>query len=614
MKLLTFVLRFTLILNILFAAGCASLSGKSGTSSSSADAESGTENEVEEIEYADFSIEQDTLYDLLVAEIASQRDQFDITLVNYIQQAQMTRDPSIIFRAINAAQIAKDSEAIKELTLIWLEEEPDNIAAHQILAYQYSVEKAFPEAIDQIAKILELGGNTSVEALAISSSQASEEEKLELLELYTELLEQFPDSWEVRYSLALVQRNLKQCDAAISNLDKVIEEQAEFQPAFIVKANCLNESGKKEEALNYSAQTFAQFPENNPLGRLYASLLIEKGDTVKAEEVFATLLDYYPDSLSLTLSHALLMLENKKVEEAKSAFEALTSSPSHSSDAHYYLGRISEQQEDLEQAIEHYQNVAPSPNYNTAIERYVYLLTKLDRMDEALEQLALLRQDQPGNAKKLWLVQYQLLNTFDKKEMALEGLNQALQQFPGDEPLLYARAMHYDAIGELALMEQDLRKIIAANPQNAVALNALGYTLADKTDRYEEALQLITVALALRPDNPAILDSMGWVLFKLGKNEEALALLGKAYLSYPDGEVGAHLGEVLWVEGKQDEARKVWNNSLRQQPDHPILRSTLERLAPDMLESTTKTEGAEVQTEESAADADNAKEQSALTE
>lgn len=582
MKLLRFTLRFVLILNILLVSGCASLLNKSGTSSDQA--KSAPQNQEDEIEYTDFSIEQDTLYDLLVAEIASQRDQFDITLVNYIHQAQMTRDPAVILRAINAAQIAKDSEAIKELTLIWLEQEPDNISAHQILAYQYSVDRAFPEAMDQIAKILELGGNTSVEALAISSSQASEDEKQELLELYTQLLEQFPDSWEVRYSLALVHRNLKQCDIAIEHLEQVIKTQPDFQQAYIVKANCLSEVGNQEEALAYAEQSFNEFPENNALGRLYASLLIEKGDTQAAEDVFATLLDYYPDSANLALSHALLMLENKKVEEAKSAFETLTASPTHSSDAYYYLGRIAEQQDELEQAIKHYQNVTPSSHYNTAIERYVYLLSKQERMDEALEQLALLRQDQPKNAQKLWLIQYQLLNTFDKKDMALNGLNEALIQFPEDESLLYARAMHYDGTGDIELMEQDLQKIINMNPRNAIALNALGYTLADKTDRLEEALKLITVALALRPDNPAILDSMGWVMFKLGKNEEALALLSKAYINYPDGEVGAHLGEVLWAEGKKEEAKKVWNNSLRQQPNHPILRATLERLAPEMLE------------------------------
>ncbi|KZY70037.1 hypothetical protein A3738_25115 [Oleiphilus sp. HI0066] len=139
-------------------------------------------------------------------------------------------------------------------------------------------------------------------------------------------------------------------------------------------------------------------------------------------------------------------------------------------------------------------------------------------------------------------------------------------------------------------MEADLRHLIDQNPNNAIALNALGYTLADRTDRLEEAAQLIGKALVLKPDNPAIMDSMGWVLFRLGKAEEAVQLLGAAYLKYPDGEVAAHLGEALWSLDKKDQARTVWSNSLRQQPDHKVLIETLQRLAPEMLEPNADSE------------------------
>ena len=177
------------------------------------------------------------------------------------------------------------------------------------------------------------------------------------------------------------------------------------------------------------------------------------------------------------------------------------------------------------------------------------------------------------------------MKELDEQEQASDTLTAAIEAFPDNEQLLYARAMEFDQKGNLEAMEADLRKIIAQNPQNAVALNALGYTLADKTDRLQEALQLITAALSLRPDNPAIQDSMGWTLFKLGEKEKALQLLGAAYLNYPDGEVAAHLGEVLWSLGKEDDAKQVWRNSLRQQPDHPILIKTLQRLAPELLDN-----------------------------
>jgi len=581
LKSIRFTLFFSFFLTI---SGCAAFKQSSQTTEEkTATTESSADQK--EIEYGNFSAEQDTLYDLLVAELASQRKQFDITLVNYIHQAQVTRDPAVIIRAINAAQIANDSEAIKELALLWLENEPDNIGAHQILAYQYSVEKAFPEAMEQITKILELGGTTSVEALAISSSQATENEKQQLLELYTELVEKFPKRWEVRYSLALVQRNLSQCDAAIENLEQVIEIQPSFQQAAIVKANCLNESGKKERALSYSEESFDKFPRNNAIGRLYGSLLIEQDRTEDAEQVFAELVTYYPDSPSLKLSLALLKLENQKTEESQEIFTELTRVQSHQADAYYYLGRIAEQQEKTDLAIDYYQQVSPGTHYNAAIERTIYLLATSDQLDKALEKLAILRQEQPNNAAKLWLIEYSLMKELDEQEQASDTLTAAIEAFPDNEQLLYARAMEFDQKGNLEAMEADLRKIIAQNPQNAVALNALGYTLADKTDRLQEALQLITAALSLRPDNPAIQDSMGWTLFKLGEKEKALQLLGAAYLNYPDGEVAAHLGEVLWSLGKEDDAKQVWRNSLRQQPDHPILIKTLQRLAPELLDN-----------------------------
>jgi len=599
--------RFALLISaVLSVSGCAMLQSSATTSTSQTSSEpSDTAPAQEEITYSDFSLEEDTLYDLLVAEVASQREQFEITLVNYIHQAQVTRDPAIIFRAINAAQLSQDSEAIKELGDLWLDVSPDSIPAHQVLAYQYALDKNFTLAIYHIGEILELGGHTSVEGLAINSSNVSDEQKEELLVLYSGLMERFPEHWDIRYSMALVQRNLKQCDKAIENLEQVIAEQPDFPQAAIVKINCLDETGKKKEALAYAEDSFERFPNSNAIGRLYASLLIEHGQTEEAEQVFLELRDYYPDSPTLALSHALLMLENGKTAEPKRIFERLKGVKAHQNDAYYYLGRIAEQEKDSDLAIEQYQNVKPGQHYNSAVERRSYLLAKNERLDEALESLAQLREQQPENAVKLWLIEYQLLNTFNEKDKALTSLTNALEQSPNDEQLRYARAMHYDSLGKMAEMEQDLRIIIEKNPKNAIALNALGYTLADKTDRYEEALKLITAALTLKPNNPAIMDSMGWILFKLGDNEKALQLLGRAYLNYPDGEVAAHLGEVLWTMGKQEEAKKVWTNNLKQQPDHPILRKTLERLAPELLTPLTPSEDSSTTEPESSTEQDD---------
>jgi len=143
---------------------------------------------------------------------------------------------------------------------------------------------------------------------------------------------------------------------------------------------------------------------------------------------------------------------------------------------------------------------------------------------------------------------------------------------------LFLRSVYSQEIKDLALMEEDLRKIIQLNPNNPVAYNSLGYTLADRTDRYDEAYKLIMRAVELAPNDPAIIDSLGWVQYRLGRYEEARANLDRAYELFPDHEVAAHLGEVLWVMGEKSEARSVWRKALESQPDSDHIRSTMERL------------------------------------
>jgi len=188
------------------------------------------------------------------------------------------------------------------------------------------------------------------------------------------------------------------------------------------------------------------------------------------------------------------------------------------------------------------------------------------------------RKAYPDRAEQIFSLEADLLTQADEVPSALEVLNQGVRQFPDSTTLLYARSMAAEQLGDLALMERDLRAIINNDPDNATALNALGYTLANRTQRYTEAHELISRALALQPDEPAILDSMGWVLYRQGQYDEALAYLTRAYAEYPDPEVAAHLGEVLWVSGNTEAATNVWRGALLRDPEHKVLLTTLERL------------------------------------
>ena len=205
-----------------------------------------------------------------------------------------------------------------------------------------------------------------------------------------------------------------------------------------------------------------------------------------------------------------------------------------------------------------------------------------DNLPEMQEAFAAARLKNSDDAKSLYLLEADLLSKNDYIVAALALLNKALEEHETDINLLYSRAMISEKANDLASMENDLRTILGMEPDNAMVLNALGYTLVDRTDRYHEALELIKRANELKPNDPAITDSLGWAMFRLGNYQEAIRLLEKALADFPDHEVAAHLGEVLWYTGEHDRAREVWREALERRPDSKILKRVIERLAPQM--------------------------------
>ena len=538
----------------------------------------------------DFDLEKDTLFDLMVAEVAAQRNQFNITLLNYIQQAHMTRDPEIIKRAINAAQYIKDIEAIKEMALLWSDIEPENISAHQLLAFQYFYSKDYTASVEELGKILKLDGDPRLDTLALGAQSLPEDEKREIIGLFNKLYTNYPQHFLLPYSIAFLHKQLQEYDESLIALEPVFKLAPDFSGASVLKANVLYDQGKLKEAIKFASDAFDKFPSDHSLGRLYASMLVENKQLDKAEDVFQSLVDQYPQAPSLKLSLGLVKLENHKTNEAKKLFQELLDAGLHTNETHFYLGRIADQEKNYDEAIEHYKQIKDSPNYDSAIERISFLLAQQQKVDEMITFLSEKRAKDNKRKKMLWLLEVKLLSLVQAKEQMMDSLNKAIIDFPEDDQLLYARAMNLDAQDNLEGMEADLLKILEHKPDNAIALNALGYTLADKTDRYPEAFLLIQKAHTLEPENPAILDSLGWVLFKLNKREEALLYLLKAFQAYQDGEVAAHLGEVLWSLNQKTEALEVWLNVLNKFPEHPVLLETIKRLAPEYLKQQTTSE------------------------
>ena len=567
---------FTCLLGLTLA-GCASLTGTEEAPAKSETVAAGEKTEPQPpVEYADF--EPETLYLLLSAEIAAQRGRYDITLVNYLKAAKQSRDQVVIERAMRIAQSLNGDNAQKQLAELWLDIDPDNLQAHRISAIQAVKGNDLQTAIHHMERIMDQGGDADFDSLAAMAANLPPEQQQELLALYNEMSDRHPDTPELEYSIALLLKVTGQPQQALDRLEPLLQENANFQPAIILKGDLLYQTDQKSSALDYLLTNTRRFPGNRQMGTLYGRMLINEGELQAAQDEFNRLVKRYPDTPGLRLSHALVALENGQTDLARQELTQLAEQGHHTSEANYYLGRIEDQASNTEQAIGYYQSVEQGNYYFPALARASSLLAENGQLEDAIDRIRRLREANPRQAENFWLLEVNLLLDQEQQQQALSTATEALEEHPDNIEIRYARAMLYDGIGRPADAEADLKQIIEQEPENAVALNALGYILTTRTDRLREARGYIEKALRLDPNNPAILDSMGWVLFLEGQLEPALDYLSRAWAAFPDPEVAAHYGEALWMNGAEEQARIIWQEGLEQDSDHEVLRETIDRL------------------------------------
>ncbi|WP_372986577.1 tetratricopeptide repeat protein [Marinobacter sp.] len=571
-----FLATFLMGATLTAVSGCASLSGSEEEAAPQQPETPPAQPTEQQIKYSDF--EPEVLYLLLSGEIAAQRGRYDVTLVHYLKAAQQSRDEGVIERAMRIAQSLNGDNAQTQLAELWLEVNPDSTQAHRVSAIQAVKRNDLKTALSHMETIMDQGGDADFDSLAVIAGNMPPEQQQELLTLYRQLAERHPDTPELEYSIALLMKVSGQPRDALARLEPLLEKHENFQPAIVLKGDLLYETGEVGEALDYMMVNTRRFPANRQMGTLYGRMLINEGELQAAQDEFNRLVNRYPEVPGLRLSHALVALENDQLELARRELTRLVEQGHHTNEANYYLGRIEDQEGNTEQAIGYYQSVKQGNYYFPALARSSALLAQEGQLTEALEHIRNMRESHPKQAENFWLLEVNLLLDENRQQQALESATEALEQFPDNVQVRYARAMLYDTLDQPDKAETDLRRIIEAEPENAVALNALGYILTTRTDRLEEARTYIERALRLDPENPAILDSMGWVLFQEGQLQPALEYLKKAWEAYPDPEVAAHYGEALWMAGEEEQARIVWQEGLDQDPEHEILRETIQRL------------------------------------
>ncbi|HBP49477.1 tetratricopeptide repeat protein [Pseudomonas sp.] len=562
-----------LLLALVLLSGCQALAPTSPDDSSAAEDVSSTPEKP--TVYSSFS--EDTLYSLLSAELAGQRNRLDIALDNYVTQAINTQDPGVSERAFRIAEYLGADQAALDTSLIWVKNAPDDIEAQRAAAIQLARNGRYDESLVYMEKVLQAKGDTHFDFLALAAIETDADTRAGLQKSFDSLLAKHPDNGQLIFGKALLMQQDGDAEGALKLLEKNPPQNGEVAP-ILLRARLLQSLNRGDEALPLLKKSVSQYPDDKRLGLTYARTLVEQNRMAEAKVQFASLVEQYPEDDELRFSLALVCLEGKSWDEAEGYLQELIERDSHVDSAHLNLGRIAEERNDPEGALVEYALVGPGSEYLPAQLRQADILISHGRGAEASKKLASARGAQPDYAIQLYLIEAETLAANNQSDRAWNTLQQALKQYPDDLNLLYSRAMLAEKRNDLDQMERDLRAIIKREPDNAMALNALGYTLSDRTTRYTEAKALIQQAYDLNPDDPAVLDSLGWVNYRLGNLDEAERLLRQALERFPDQEVAAHLGEVLWANGKQREAKKIWGTFLKENPDSPILRKTILRL------------------------------------
>ncbi len=528
-------------------------------------------------DYPARSFPTQTLYELLVAEFAGMRGDLGAALDGYVKQARAVRDPGVAERACRIAGFLDDAAAAAEMCTLWAVVAPDEIDARQFAVVALIATEQFEPALAQAIDLLSRGVGEPLVLISAYAENLDTERRAQLLEQFQQLRAIYPESRELRLGLVGLWQQQGDTKATLAELRVLAAANPDDEAIVLLHSQLLYQDQQPAQALALLQTKLARHPDSKQL-RLQHIRLLALTDLPRARADLVALTTRYPDDADLQFSLALFNREAGLRAEAVALLKALVASNQRVEDAHLQLGLMAEEGQRPDEAISHYRAIHRGRNFVPATARLVHLLADQGRLPLARVYLRQVRAERPGSAVPLYRVEAELLTEEGDYDGASRLLGESLAAHPNNVDLLYARSMVSEKKRDMAAIETDLRAILSQDADNSAALNALGYTLANFTQRYDEARDLIERALQLSPQNPAIIDSFGWVLYRQGRHQEAAAQLRAALAIADDAEIAAHLGEVLWVSGKQDEARAVWGKALQQNPDNAVLRETLDRL------------------------------------
>lgn len=519
--------------------------------------------------YTPGELNGETLQDIVTAELAGHRHDFKQALALYLKQAELTGDLGVIQRAVRIAQFAKDTEGLERAARIWLKHEPDASEPSELLAGLLIHQGQFEAAQPYLANALKSDRRQIQLLVSAQANQLSAQQANAFLPAFKQQLRLAPERADLWLAQGILLRRTNNPAAAIDSFSRALKADPELLEAAVQKADLLKETGQYPAALAMLDDLLASQPDNKQFHIYRIQTLYKAGKSKAALDESKLLIGDNPNETQLHLYLALLALDHNRLSESKQMLEALQLQHPDKTPT-FYLGIIAEQENRSDQAISHYLNVNSGPH---VVQAYARALGLFKTPDDKARVHTVISEAQQTNAElgpELVNLEADWLRNMGFVADATAQLDKGIQQYPDNLNLRYTRAMLRPA-EEFPLAESEFRYILKQEPDNALALNALGYTLSLYTDRYEEAYSLLQRALALKPNDAAIIDSMGWVLFKLKRYDESLEHLSRAYALFQDPEVGGHLITVLAVKGQRQKAQTLLSELLQRFPDNPHL-------------------------------------------
>ena len=531
-----------------------------------------------EAEGDDAAATSDAVFEYLVAEIAAQRGDVQGALEIYQRMARELHDPQIARRAVELAIRARDYPRALEGASLLLQMDSDPALAREIMAALLA-EGGLKKATDTVSDVLDRAKNRGAVLMQLSYLFGKFPDKAAVLGATREVAQRYEDMAEAHYAIGVAALLAGKNDVALEEVDVALDRRSEWQQAAILKAEVLRKSSPAEVIAFY--QSFvkehpASYDVRMHLGRELAT----DRKLAEAREQFREAEKLQPKDSQAAYAIGLLSLQLEEFPEAQTAFtRALKLGHREAAAIYLGMGQASEGLKRFDEAIGWYQKV-DTGDWVRAQLKIATLISRQQGIEAGRQYLQKIEPKSAEDRVQIIQVEAQLLRDAKQWKETYELLSKAVIDYPDSFELLYDRAMAAERIQKLDVLEADLRKVIKMKPDYAHAYNALGYTLAEKTDRLAEARDLIEKALQLAPDDPFIEDSLGWVHYRMGQTGAALKHLQAAYSARPDPEIAAHLGEVLWKSGQRDQAQKIWRAALTENPNHESLLAVMQKYRP----------------------------------